>query len=161
MNSNERFKAILQQIQETHDKKQDDYGTDDDPFANINAARELGIEPVVACILRMNDKMMRLKAFVRSGKLTNESLEDTLLDMAVYSAIGLTLAVGDRVTWGEKYGMVPDSSPDKQGVNYQDRPPTCVGCGHATASHGSTDRIGLSMCFLCPTIVPFENRCLL
>ncbi|KKK88665.1 hypothetical protein LCGC14_2740830 [marine sediment metagenome] len=91
MNSNDRFKAILRRIQETHDKKGADYGTDEDPFANVNAASEFDIDPIVGILLRMNDKMMRFKSFVKKGTLVNESVEDSLLDLAVYSIIALTL----------------------------------------------------------------------
>jgi len=100
MNSNERFTAILTQIQETHDKKQADYGTDEDPFANVNAASEFGIDPLVGIMLRMNDKMTRLKSFVKKGNLVNESVEDSLLDLAVYAIIALV-----------KYEEMPDSNP--------------------------------------------------
>ncbi len=117
MNSNDRFAAILQRIQETHDKKQKDYGTDEDPFANITAAKELDIEPWVACVLRMNDKMMRLKAFIKKGGLANESVEDSLLDLATYAAIALTMY-------------------DEGKTNYSHI--KCEQCGCPTALHGST-----------------------
>lgn len=91
MNSSERFTAILKKIQETHDKKGADYGTDKDGLANIRQASEFGVEPWVGAILRVNDKMMRLKTFIKKGKLVNESVEDSLLDLAVYTIIALTL----------------------------------------------------------------------
>ncbi len=103
MNSNDRFTVILKLIQETHDKKQKDYGTDEDPFANITAAKELDIEPWVACVLRMNDKMMRLKAFIKKGELANESVEDSLLDMAVYAIIALTVYDSDTKYYTCRY----------------------------------------------------------
>ena len=89
MNSSERFKLILQRISDTHDKKQADYGTDKDPFANISASAEFGIEPWVGTVLRMNDKMARIKSFIKKGTLQNESIQDSLLDICVYAAIAL------------------------------------------------------------------------
>ena len=88
MNSNDRFTAILQRIQETHDKKQADYGTDEDPFANITAAEEFGVSPLVGVLIRMNDKMTRLKSFVKKGNIVNEPVEDRRLDLAVYAIRG-------------------------------------------------------------------------
>ena len=89
MNSSERFKLILQRISDTHDKKQADYGTDEDPFANISASIDLGIEPWVGTILRINYKMARIKSFIKKGSLKNESIKDSLIDICVYSAIAL------------------------------------------------------------------------
>ena len=67
------------------------YGRDTDPFANVNAAEEWDIEPWVAAMLRASDKMRRLQAYARKGSLANESVEDSLLDIAVYSGIALVL----------------------------------------------------------------------
>ncbi len=89
MNSSERFKAILKRISDTHDKKQADYGTSEDPFANISASTEFGIEPWVGTVLRMNDKMTRIRSFIKNGTLKNESIQDSLLDICVYAAIAL------------------------------------------------------------------------
>lgn len=85
----ERFNLILKRINDTHNKKEADYGTDEDPFANITAAREFGIQPWVGAVLRLNDKIARIKAFVKKGNLQNENLADSLLDICVYAAIAL------------------------------------------------------------------------
>tara|TARA_Y100000310_G_scaffold338983_1_gene430203 strand:+ start:1142 stop:1297 length:156 start_codon:yes stop_codon:yes gene_type:complete len=39
----------------------------------------------------MNDKMSRLKTFAKKGSLSNESVEDSLRDLAVYAIIALCL----------------------------------------------------------------------
>lgn len=85
----ERFHAILSELGALHNKKQKDYGRDDDPFANITASRDWGISPVVGALLRMNDKVRRLQAFVRNGSLANESAEDSMRDIAVYAIMAL------------------------------------------------------------------------
>jgi hypothetical protein len=87
----DEFNKILEEIKELHDKKQKDYGTDSDQFANIRASEKFGISAWVGAILRGNDKMSRIQAFVRKGKLENETLEDSLIDLAVYAIIALTL----------------------------------------------------------------------
>lgn len=76
---------------ELHSKKQKDYGREQDPFANVRSADEFDIPPWKGAILRGNDKMSRLKTFSRTGTLCNEGVEDSFLDLAVYSLIALVL----------------------------------------------------------------------
>lgn len=74
-----------------HDKKQKDYGKDDDPFSNIRSSEDFGIDGWVGALVRGNDKMRRLQKAARGGQLVNESVEDSLLDLAVYTIVGLIL----------------------------------------------------------------------
>lgn len=76
---------------ELHAKKGKDYGKDTDPFANIRSATEFGVPAHVGCMIRANDKMSRIKAHATTGVLANEGLEDSLIDLAVYSLIALVL----------------------------------------------------------------------
>lgn len=85
------FHEVLRQLGTLHDRKQADYGTSDNPFANICASEEFGVAPWVGSIMRGNDKMARIKAFIRNGNLKNESLEDSFQDLAVYSIIAYVL----------------------------------------------------------------------
>lgn len=85
------FYAILDEIAAMHEKKNADYGTGADPYANVNAAAEMGIEPWRAAALRANEKLTRIKAFCINGRLENESLDDSLLDLASYAVIALRL----------------------------------------------------------------------
>lgn len=86
-----RFHALLAEIGRLHDKKQQDYGRDDDPFANVRASSDWGIPAWVGCMVRGTDKIKRLQKAARVGKLANESVEDSLMDLAVYSLIALIL----------------------------------------------------------------------
>jgi hypothetical protein len=43
------------------------------------------------CILRISDKMHRLKAFFRRGTCEFDGVEDTLMDISCYAAIALVL----------------------------------------------------------------------
>lgn len=79
-----RFHALLDEIGRVHAKKQADYGKDEDPFANLRASQEFGVAPWLGALVRLHDKVSRLKTFVRKGRLENESVEDSLKDMAVY-----------------------------------------------------------------------------
>lgn len=89
--SSQRFHDILRELGELHDRKQADYGTPTDPFANIRASMEYGISPVLGAILRANDKVSRIKTWIKKGSLANESIRDSLKDNAVYNIIAHVL----------------------------------------------------------------------
>lgn len=86
-----KFATILRELQAMHDRKQADYGSDEDPFANIRASREFGLKPWVGAMLRANDKVKRLQSAARGSELKNEGIEDSLIDIAVYTIIALSL----------------------------------------------------------------------
>lgn len=89
------FHKVIDEIVALHDKKQADYGRTDigDPFANVRASEDFGIDGWVGAVIRANDKMRRLQKAARQGpqSLKNESVEDSLMDMAAYSIIALCL----------------------------------------------------------------------
>ena len=89
--TSQTFHDVLDEMSELHDRKQSDYGRKDDPFANIRASEDFGIDGWVGAIIRANDKMRRLQKAAGGSTLTNETVEDSLLNLAVYAAIGLVL----------------------------------------------------------------------
>jgi hypothetical protein len=72
-------------------RKNNDYtGAGNDPFANFTRVESLGICPTeLGFLVRMTDKMSRISSFAQTGTLLvkDESVEDTLLDLANYSAL--------------------------------------------------------------------------
>jgi len=86
-----RFHLLINEMAALHDRKQCDYGTDGDPFANVRASEQFGVSPWVGALIRLNDKVTRLKSFAQKGALANESAEDSMLDIAVYALISLIL----------------------------------------------------------------------
>jgi hypothetical protein len=86
-----RFHQLLKEVGELHDRKQKDYGTAEDPFANVRGATEFGLPAPMGAFIAMSDIMNRIKSFCKNGKLENESLDNALRDMAVYSLIALVL----------------------------------------------------------------------
>ena len=82
-----RLHALLATIGELHDRKQQDYGSDSDPFQNLRSAEAFGVPPWVAAMVRLNDKVHRLQRFAAKGSLANESAKDSMLDIAVYALI--------------------------------------------------------------------------
>lgn len=91
MTGSEMFHQELKRLGDLHDSKQADYGRPDDPFANVRASEEFGIDPWIGCMIRANDKMRRVQTYAKGNKLRHESVEDSFRDMAVYSLIALVL----------------------------------------------------------------------
>jgi hypothetical protein len=86
------FFDLCDQLKEMHRKKSSDYGSADDPLANIrNGAEFVGIEPWRAAMVRLSDKVTRLATYCRTGSLTFEGVEDTLFDLASYSLLTLLM----------------------------------------------------------------------
>jgi len=90
--ASQEFLKILEDIRSLHLAKSKDYGSDTDPFANIrNGAEFVGISPWRGCMVRVCDKIQRLKTYCQKGTLVHESVEDTLMDLACYSILCLVL----------------------------------------------------------------------
>lgn len=71
-----------------------------DEFANFRGSTYLGIKPELGVLLRMQDKMMRVKTFVEKGelKVKVESVKDTLIDLINYTVILYGLTLEERET---------------------------------------------------------------
>lgn len=86
------FMEILEEVKKLHIAKSQDYGDDADALANIRSGAEIvGISPWKACLIRLADKMTRLRTVCRTGECQFDGVEDTLLDMCAYAAIALNL----------------------------------------------------------------------
>lgn len=88
------FLSLLDEIRALHLRKAADYGSDSDPLANVRSAADIGLAPEVGAWLRARDKVHRIDAFFRRGSLANESVEDSLQDLAAYSLIALVMIRG-------------------------------------------------------------------
>jgi len=90
---NTPFMTVIDEIVKLHEKKQEDYGRNDlgDPFANVRASEDFNIPGWIGAVIRANDKVRRIQKFARGDKLVNESVEDSLMDAAVYFIIALCL----------------------------------------------------------------------
>ncbi len=86
------FVDVLDEIKNLHLRKTLDYGVDEDALSNIRESADVVNMPAWAgAILRISDKMHRLKAYFRRGKCEFDGIEDTLKDIASYAAIALVL----------------------------------------------------------------------
>ena len=86
------FIDVLDELRSLHLRKTKDYGCDEDALSNIrNSADVINVPAYAGCVLRMSDKMHRLRSFFRRGEVEFDGVEDTLLDLAAYSIIALVL----------------------------------------------------------------------
>lgn len=110
--SSERFHAILQEWGDLHDRKQRDYGLDTDPFHNVRASEEWGIEGWVGALLRLSDKVRRLQKVAKGGTLQFEGVVDSLDDIGVYAGIARVLYEQARAN----AAMLAEQSPVAAGA---------------------------------------------
>ena len=93
MNQSERFYELLEEMKTTHNAKRHDYASTDDVFANFRTCEMAGIPAWKGCCVRIGDKFSRIMGFAKKEKLEvkDESIKDTLIDMANYALIALIL----------------------------------------------------------------------
>ncbi len=87
------FYKLLDQMAELHSRKNHDYAGTSDPLKNLRACTRLELDPFIGVMVRLQDKWSRIEEFVKSKTLLvkNESVEDTLMDNAVYSLLAIIL----------------------------------------------------------------------
>ena len=87
------FYKLLDDLKELHSNKNHDYSGEGDPFRNLKLSEMMGITAWKGCLVRISDKFSRLCSFAKTEeyKVKDESVEDTLKDLAIYSLICLIL----------------------------------------------------------------------
>ena len=86
------FLNLLQEMRRLHESKSADYGSEDDPLANIRQGADfVNIEAWRGCMVRIADKVQRLRTYCRTGRLVHEGVRDTLLDLSAYSLLAIVL----------------------------------------------------------------------
>lgn len=133
MNKKEYFdfhRIFCEQMQEITKKKNADYtGAGDDPFANfrkIEALTNGAVSVEAGFLTRMTDKFSRIGSFLQKGELQvkDESVIDTLLDLANYSALlaGYIASKRPTLSGSEPVESCPHSHVDKSSGR-------CLNCG--------------------------------
>lgn len=87
--NNPKFNSLLDKMKETHDKKNSDYANDLDPYSNFSfAASFAGTQKLQVYLTLLGVKAARLIELLGKNKeAKNESIDDTLLDFAVYASL--------------------------------------------------------------------------
>ena len=95
MNDKNRFSELIADMQDIQKRKNAGYAGQDnvDPWANFRLATLLGVPASVGCLVRMSDKFIRICNLIKNPKneQVNESLKDTLIDLANYCLIAICL----------------------------------------------------------------------
>ena len=85
------YDAIVKKAKSLCDDKNIDYAQTDEPFSNFEMVESLKIcDTPTGILVRISDKIARISNLLqRNGEkaVTNEKLEDTLLDLINYSII--------------------------------------------------------------------------
>lgn len=70
-------------------KNQDYAGGSGDPYANFRIAEMFGLHPVTGILLRVTDKLQRIKSFVAHGTLAvkDETADDACDDLVNYAIL--------------------------------------------------------------------------
>lgn len=91
MTHNEDFEDLLNIMRNLYESKSHDYAPGDDRFANFRLSELSGIPAWKGIIIRMGDKFSRISEFAKKESLEvkDESVEDTLIDLANYSLLCL------------------------------------------------------------------------
>lgn len=82
------FEDVLDEMRRLHERKNHDYG---DSFSK--SFRDFGI---ISAVVRMSDKMERLKTLCKKDSLVAESMRDTLIDLACYAAMSVAELDGEK-----------------------------------------------------------------
>src|SRR5574343_895929 len=91
-----RFYELLREMEDLHDRKNENYAEDANPLSNLRASEAFGIPGYLGTMVRMSDKWSRLVQLM-GGKQdkVGESMKDTLKDMAVYCLLEIILLEED------------------------------------------------------------------
>lgn len=85
----EEFKNTIAQMLDITTKKGKDYADAEDTFRNFRQCEILGLcKAEKGILVRMSDKMTRIANLLdHDANVADEKIEDTLIDLAVYSII--------------------------------------------------------------------------
>lgn len=91
----ERFKELIEEMQSIQKKKNAGYAGkgNPDPWANFRMSQIFEVSASVGALIRMSDKFIRISNLIKnpSNEQVNESLKDTLMDLANYCLIVICL----------------------------------------------------------------------
>jgi hypothetical protein len=120
------FCSVLVEIEQLHLRKTLDYGCDEDALSNIRSSSDvINVSPWAGCVLRISDKMHRLRSYFRRGRVEFDGIEDTLLDIAAYAVIALVLYRESRNSCPSSSRLPPTTSCESsiEHVDFRERGP--------------------------------------
>lgn len=95
LNGSPRFYELLEQMRDTHNRKNGDYATKENPLQNLlSSEKYFNVPAYLGTAIRLSDKWERFTNLIKKNfkaEVKNESIIDTLMDMAVYSLLEIIL----------------------------------------------------------------------
>ena len=88
------FYELLEKMATIHSAKNHDYAEKENPLSNLSSSKRIGVEPWIATWIRIQDKISRIEQFIKNQgvlEVKDESVEDTLIDLANYAILCLVL----------------------------------------------------------------------
>jgi hypothetical protein len=87
--SKERFREIVNEMVELHDRKNRDYAGGEYLSNFLMCEKHIGVPAWVGCVIRLSDKMARIMNLAKTDEISvgDETITDTLMDLAVYAII--------------------------------------------------------------------------
>lgn len=95
------YLALLDEMRDLHIRKNAGYSGDSvDRWANFRLSNSLGVSPFLGVLVRMSDKWIRITNLSKNNNfdMVNESLRDTLMDLAAYALIAICL-LDEKQKW--------------------------------------------------------------
>jgi hypothetical protein len=107
------FESILEEMLKIHKEKNADYSAEG-LFGNFQESQRIGIPDYKGAFVRLQDKYSRCCNLIKGqqAQVVDESLEDTLIDLANYSIIVLYLLRQHKQNVKDEYIPL---------INYQDK----------------------------------------
>jgi hypothetical protein len=88
MAKNPDFDAVLREMTELHDSKNNDYADDGNPYSNFEgSARSSGVDVDTVFMVMIGIKVERLRQLTSGTVPNHESIADTRMDLANYVVI--------------------------------------------------------------------------
>jgi hypothetical protein len=88
-----RFYELLDEMKRIHSMKNADYSKDEDPLSNFRIIESIGIPAWIGIVVRLSDKLSRIMQLTRKAlggreaAVKDETVKDTLIDLANYSIL--------------------------------------------------------------------------
>lgn len=106
MPNNPHFSGLLAEMAALHDQKNHDYAHDANPYSNFEeAGKEADVSVATVFAVMIGIKNARIRELERAGKdPQNESVLDSYMDRAMYTALDLSYRRMTAGRGGTEYG---------------------------------------------------------
>lgn len=176
-----RFLKLLEEMEDIHCRKNAGYAGENppDPWSNFRMAEMLDVSAFNGCLVRMGDKFARVCNLAKNeaNDKVGENIKDTLMDLAIYSLIGICLyeeqeAMDESIEYiNEKFANMIISDFDREYINekisdfdreYRNDDPNFIGKHAQVVEEGNDLGIGVILSkSLTRAIVRFDTGAIL